>query len=59
MAFEEGYLEAIRVFGKIQKHTGGFGLVNLTQTDYARVLTAGCELDPSWTKGSTSEVLHQ
>ena len=59
VAFEEGYLEEVREFDKIQKHTGGFGLLNLSQTDYAQVLTAGSELDPSLTRESTSEVLRQ
>ena len=59
VAFEKGYLEAVRVFDKIRKHTEGFGLLNLSQTSYARVLTAGSELDPSWTRESTSKVLRQ
>ena len=59
VAFEEGYLEEVREFDKIQKHTRGFGLLNLSQTDYAQVLTAGSELDPCLTRGSTSKVLHQ
>ena len=59
VAFEEGYLEAVREFDKIHKHTGGFGLLNLSQTDYAQVLTAGSELDPCLMKGSKLEVLHQ
>ena len=59
VAFEEGYLEAVREFDKIQKHTRGFGLLNLSQTDYAQVLTAGSELDPCLTKGSKSKVLHE
>ena len=57
--FKEGYLKAVRVFDKIRNHIGGFGLLNLSQTDYAQVLTAGSKLDPTLTKGSTSEVLHQ
>ena len=28
--FEEGFLESVREFDKIQKHTGGFGLLNLS-----------------------------
>ena len=59
VAFEEGYLEEVREFDKIQKHTRGFGLLNLSQTDYARVSTAGSESDPSWTRESTSTVLRQ
>ena len=59
VAFEEGYLEAVREFDKIRKHTGGFGLLNLSQRDYAQVLTAGFELDPSLTRESTSEVLRK
>ena len=59
VAFEESYLEVMRVFYKIRKHTGGFGLLNLSQTGYAQVLTAGSELDPCLTRGSTSEVLRQ
>ena len=59
VAFEEGYLEAVREFDKIRKHTGGFGLLNLSQMDYAQVLTAGSELDPCLMKGSKLEVLHQ
>ena len=59
VAFEEGYLEEVREFDKIEKHTRGFGLLNLSQTDYARVSTAGSELDQSLTRESTSEVLRQ
>ena len=59
VGFEEGYLEAVREFDKIQKHTRGFGLLNLSQTGYAQVLTAGSELDPCLTRGSTSEVLRR
>ena len=58
VAFEKGYLEAVRVFDKIRKHTEGFGLLNLSLMGYARVLTAS-ELDPSWTRGTTLEVLHR
>ena len=57
--FEEGFLESVREFDIIRKHTGGFGLLNLSQRDYPQVLTAGSKLDPTLTKGSTSEVLHQ
>ena len=59
VAFEEGYLEEVRKFDKIQKHSGGFGLLNLSQTDYSQVLTAGSELDPCLTKGSKSKVLNE
>ena len=59
MEFEEGFLEAVREFDKIRKHTEGFGLSNLSQKGYAQVLTAGSALDPSWTRGSTSGALHQ
>ena len=57
--FKEGYLKAVRVFDKIRNHIGGFRLLNLSQRDYAQVLTAGSELDPNWTRGSTSEASHQ
>ena len=50
VAFEEGYLEAVREFHKIQKHTRGFGLLNLSQKDYAQVLMAESELDPCLTR---------
>ena len=49
----------MRVFDKMRKHTGGFGLLNLFQMDYARVLTAVSELDPNWTRGTTPEASHQ
>ena len=57
--FKEGYLKAVRVFDKIRNHIGGFGLLNLSQRDYAQVLTAGFELNPSLTRESTSEVLRR
>ena len=57
--FEEGFLESVREFDIIRKHTGGFGLLNLSQTDYSQVLTAGSELDPCLTKGSKSKVLNE
>ena len=53
VAFVEGCLEAVREFDRILKRTGGFGLSYLSPTGYAQVLTAGSELDPSWTRGST------
>ena len=37
VAFEGGYLEEVKELGKIQKCIGGFGLSDLSQTDYAQV----------------------
>ena len=59
VAFGDSYLEKMREFGKIQKRIGGFRFLDLSQTDYAQVLTAGSKLDPRLMKGSKSNVSHQ